>query len=246
LSYLKPLDSVRKKTKFTEAQIVFALRQADTGVTVAEVCRKMGISEATYYNWKKKYGGLGVPELRRLKQLEEENQHLKQLVADLSLDKQMLQDVLKKSFEARAASARGSTPPRRISARQACRVLRLQRASFAYQAHRRDDTVLRLRLRELAQVRVRYGSQRREGWPDNHKRVHRLYCLEGLNLRSKRPRRNRAAAHRLERLPLGRLHQSWSMDFVADNLFDDRKIRALTIVYNFSRQCLAIHVGQST
>ena len=87
-----------KKTKFTEAQIVFALRQAETGVTVAEVCRKMGISEATYYNWKKKYGGLGVPELRRLKQLEEENQHLKQLVADLSLDKQMLQDVLKKKF----------------------------------------------------------------------------------------------------------------------------------------------------
>jgi putative transposase len=93
---------------------VFALRQADTGVTVAEVCRKMGISEATYYNWKKKYGGLGVPELRRLKQLEEENQHLKQLVADLSLDKQMLQDVLKKSFEARAASARGSISHRRL------------------------------------------------------------------------------------------------------------------------------------
>ena len=66
-----------KKTKFTEAQIVFAMRPADTGITVAEVCRKMGISEATYYNWKKKHGGLGVPELRRLKQLEEENQHQK-------------------------------------------------------------------------------------------------------------------------------------------------------------------------
>jgi putative transposase len=86
---------------------------------------------------------------------------------------------------------------------------------------------------------------RREGWPDNHKRVHRLYCLEGLNLRSKRPRRNRAAAHRLTRLPLGRLHQCWSMDFVADNRFDGRKIRALTIGDNYSRQCLAIHVGQS-
>jgi putative transposase len=93
---------------------VFALRQADTGVTVAEVCRKMGISEATYYNWKKKYGSLGVPELRRLKQLEEENQHLKQLVADLSFDKQMLQDVFKKSSEARAASPRGSPSHRRL------------------------------------------------------------------------------------------------------------------------------------
>jgi putative transposase len=66
LSYLKTQTIALKKTKFTEAQIVFALRQADTGVTVAEVCRKMGISEATYYNWKK-YGGLGVPKLRRLK-----------------------------------------------------------------------------------------------------------------------------------------------------------------------------------
>jgi putative transposase len=127
----------------------------------------------------------------------------------------------------------------------------LQRASWAYKAHGRDDTVLRLRLRELAQVRIRYGRQHlhtllsREGWPDNHKRVHRLCCLEGLNLRSKRPRRNRAAAHRLERLPLGRLHQSWSMEFVADNFFDGRKTRALMIVNNFSRQCLAIHVGQS-
>jgi len=86
-----------KKSKFTEQQIVFALHQAETGVKVSEVCRKMGISEATFYNWKKKYGGLGVSELRRLKMLEEENMKLKQIVADLSLDKQMLQDVLKKS-----------------------------------------------------------------------------------------------------------------------------------------------------
>ncbi len=87
-----------KKSKFTEQQIVFALHQAETGVRVSEVCRKMGISEATFYNWKKKYGGLGVSELRRLKMLEEENYKLKQIVADLSLDKQMLQDVLKKKL----------------------------------------------------------------------------------------------------------------------------------------------------
>jgi len=87
-----------KRSKFTESQIIFALRQAETGVKVEEVCRKMGISEATFYNWKKKYGGLGVSELRRLKQLEEENFKLKQIVADLSLDKQMLQDVIKKKL----------------------------------------------------------------------------------------------------------------------------------------------------
>ena len=89
-----------KKSKFTEEQIAFALRQAESGTTVGEVCRKMGISEATFYNWKKKYGGLGVSELRRLKQLEEENARLKRMVADLSLDKQMLQEVIQKSCEA--------------------------------------------------------------------------------------------------------------------------------------------------
>jgi putative transposase len=84
-----------KKTKFTETQIVFAVKQGENGVKISEVCRQMGISEATFYNWKKKYGGLGVNELRQLKQLHDENARLKQIVADLSLDKQMLQDVLK-------------------------------------------------------------------------------------------------------------------------------------------------------
>ncbi len=87
-----------KKSKFSEEQIAFALRQAESGTAVSEVCRKMGISDATFFNWKKKYAGLGVSELRRLKQLEEENRQLKKLVADLSLDKQMLQEVVKKKL----------------------------------------------------------------------------------------------------------------------------------------------------
>ncbi|MBL8405367.1 MAG: transposase [Dechloromonas sp.] len=87
-----------KKSKYTEEQIAFALRQAESGTAVGEVCRKMGVSEATFYNWKKKYGGLGVTELHRLKQLEEENARLKRMVADLSLDKQMLQEVIQKKL----------------------------------------------------------------------------------------------------------------------------------------------------
>jgi putative transposase len=87
-----------KKSKFTEQQIAYALKQAELGTPVEEVCRKMGISDATFYNWKKKYGGLGPSEVRRLKQLEEENTKLKKLVADLSLDKAMLQDVLSKKL----------------------------------------------------------------------------------------------------------------------------------------------------
>ncbi len=87
-----------KKTRYTEEQIAFALKQAETGPRVEEVCRKMGISEATFYNWKKKFGGMGVIELRRLQHLEDENQRLRRLVADLSLDKEMLQDVIRKKF----------------------------------------------------------------------------------------------------------------------------------------------------
>ncbi|SFU79810.1 putative transposase [Nitrosospira multiformis] len=96
-TFLKRSHDV-KKSKFTEQQIAFALKQAELGTPVEEVCRKMGISDATFYNWKKKYGGLGPSELRRLKQLEEENLKLKRLVADLSLDKTMLQDVLSKKL----------------------------------------------------------------------------------------------------------------------------------------------------
>ena len=87
-----------KKTRYTEEQIAFALKQAETGTRVEEVCRKMGISEATFYNWKKKFGSKGVTELRWLRQLEEDNHRLKRLVADLSLGKEMLQDVIRKKF----------------------------------------------------------------------------------------------------------------------------------------------------
>jgi putative transposase len=87
-----------KKSRYTEEQIAFALRQAETGTPAIEVIRKMGISEQTFYRWKKMYGGLGVGELRRLKQLEEENRKLKSLVACLSLDRAMLQDVVAKKL----------------------------------------------------------------------------------------------------------------------------------------------------
>jgi putative transposase len=87
-----------KKSRFSEQQIAFVLRQAEEGTPIAEVCRKAGISEASFYSWRKKYGGLVPSEMKRLKQLEEENQRLKKLVADLSLDKEMLQDVLRRKI----------------------------------------------------------------------------------------------------------------------------------------------------
>ena len=87
-----------RQSRFSEEQIVSILNQAENGITTADLTRKLGISEATFYRWKKKYSGMGVAELRRLKQLEQENSKLKRLVADLSLDKAMLQDVLRKKL----------------------------------------------------------------------------------------------------------------------------------------------------
>lgn len=106
-------------------------------------------------------------------------------------------------------------------------------------------------MKEIAMIRVRYGFWRvftllrREGFKDNHKRVYRLYKQEGLNLRSKRHRRSRAGAHRMERHHVDNVNQCWSMDFVSDQLFDGKRFRALTIVDNYSRKCPAIEVGQS-
>jgi putative transposase len=85
-----------KRSKYTEEQILFALKQADAGQPVGDVCRQMGISEATFYVWKKRYGNLGLPEVRELRQLRDENARLKRLVADLTLDRHVLQEVIKK------------------------------------------------------------------------------------------------------------------------------------------------------
>lgn len=87
-----------KASKFTDAQKAFILKQGEQGIPVAEICRKAGISQATYFNWKKKYAGLMPSEMKRLKQLEDENMRLKRIVADLTLDREMLQDVLKRKL----------------------------------------------------------------------------------------------------------------------------------------------------
>jgi putative transposase len=185
--------------------------------------------------------------------LQEENAKLKQIVADLSLDKQMLQGVLKKALRVaqKKKLAEGLQQDYKVSIQRACKVIRLFRSAWYYRSRRRDDRAVRERIKEIAAIRVRYGYNRihtllrREGWKDNRKRIHRIYREEGLNLRSKRPRRNKAAAHRLERRGLDRLYQCCSMDFVADQLFDGRKFRVLTLVDNFSRQCVVARVGQS-
>jgi putative transposase len=136
------------------------------------------------------------------------------------------------------------------SLRQACAALNITRSVYGYRSQARDAKPLVLRIKEITATRVHYGYRRvhvllrREGWKDNHKRVYRLYRNEGLSLRHKRPRRNKAARLRQPKQLVHSMNEIWSMDFVADALFDGRRIRALTIVDNYTRECLAIEVGQ--
>jgi putative transposase len=138
-----------------------------------------------------------------------------------------------------------------ISERRACRVGRMNRGTYRYQSHKDPRIELRMRIREIAQARVRYGYRkilavlRREGWQVGKYLLYRLYKEEGLALRQRLRRRRRVAVHRRERRKPTGPNQVWSLDFVADQLADGRRFRALTVVDVFTRESLAIEVGQS-
>ena len=137
-----------------------------------------------------------------------------------------------------------------VSTRRACRVVRATRSSVYYRTRKDPLTALRQRVRELAQTRVRFGYRRlrvlllREGWEVGKERFYRVYTEEGLALRRKRPWRHATGMHREQRRPATTRNDVWSMDFVADQLADGRRFRALTIIDLFTRECLAIDIGQ--
>jgi putative transposase len=138
-----------------------------------------------------------------------------------------------------------------VSERRACRVGRLNRGTYRYTSHKSPWTVLRMRIREIAQARVRYAYRKiqvllnREGWGVGKSLMQRLYREEGLGLKQRPKRRRRAAEHCRERIQATEANQAWSLDFMADQLTDGRRFRVLTIVDVFTRECLAIEVGQS-
>jgi putative transposase len=227
-----------KKKRFSVEQIVRVLKQAELGVPVTEVIRKAGISEQTFYRWKAKYAGLEVDQVRQMAQLQEENLRLKKLVAELVLDKAMLQDVLSKMVK---PSRRGPMVDRLMSSygaseRRACRVLCVTRGRDRYRSCCDSRTELRMRIREIAQERVRYGYRKirvllnREGWYVGKHLMYRLYKEEGLMLKRMKPggRRSKSARQREEKLKPVAPDQAWSMDFVADQLQDGARFRSLT------------------
>ena len=132
----------------------------------------------------------------------------------------------------------------KVSERRACQALNIWRSLFRYAAKNHDQAYLIKRIREIATIRVRYGYRRvhillrREGWRVNHKRIYRLYRKEGLQMRLKPPRRRVSIKNREDLVIAKKKNECWSMDFVADELFDGRRIRILTIVDNFTRESL--------
>ena len=137
------------------------------------------------------------------------------------------------------------------SEKRACQVLTLRRSTYRYESVAAEQAALRMKIRDLAQGRVIYGYRRihvllrREGWQVNHKRVYRLYCLEGLRMRPRRPRRHVSSQRREIRTLASGPDERWAMDFMSDELFDGRRIRLLMLVDHFTRESLAIEVDGS-
>ena len=243
-----------KRKRYSVEQIVAAVRQHDLGVSAADIARKLGIAEQTFYRWKKQYGGLEASEVRELKQLREENARLKRLVADLSLDKVMFQDIASKKMVGapqRRSAVRYLAGRYSVSERRGCEVTGTARSTFQYQSTRPSQDALRQRIRDLARSRIRYGYKRihvllkRQGIHVNKKRVYRLYCQEGLQLRPRRPRRHVSAASRQPPRAKPRApNVAWSMDFVSDQTSDGQRFRALTVVDVFTRECPGHRAGQ--
>ncbi len=214
-----------KRSKYTEEQIAFALKQAELGTPVPEVCRKMGVSEATFYNWKKKFGGLCPSELRRLRQLEEECNRA---------EAPGRRPVAGQGHVAGRVGKKALKPSRRralvddlmgrygVGMTKSCAVVMISRSLYRYESCRRDSTDLVMRIHDIAHTRVHYGYRRvhvmlrREGYRDNHKRVYRLYREQGLSLRHKRPKRNKSAQRRQPKVVAQSINDIWSMDFVMD------------------------------
>ena len=189
-----------KRKCFTEEQIIGILKEHELGAKTADLCRKHGISEATFYNWKSKFGGLGVSEAKRLKQLEGENARLKKLLANSMLDNAALKDLLPKKTVTPAVKREAVAHLRQtheMSERRACLVIGCVRMTVRYRSRRVDDVALRERLRTLAKERRRFGYRRlhvllrRKGFIVNHKRLFRIYREERLMVR-KRAGRKRA------------------------------------------------------
>ncbi|MEE2896833.1 MAG: IS3 family transposase [Gemmatimonadota bacterium] len=248
------------RRRHTPEQIITALREAEVGLangrTVGEVSRELGISEQTYYRWRKEFGGMKVDQAREFKNLQRENAQLKRAVANLTLDKLILEE---------AAKGKLLSPERRrrcvvhvgqrfgASERRACRVLGEPRTTQRrVKKVRPDETALRTDVVRLASRFGRYGYRqitnllRIEGWRVNHKRVERIWRQEGLKVPRRQPKRGRLWLNDGSCIRLRPRHRNhvWSYDFVSTRTHDGRALKLLTVLDEYTRECVAIKVAR--
>src|SRR6187399_319103 len=236
-----------KRIRFTEEQIIAVLREHDAGAKTADLARKHGISEATLYNWKARYGGMDVSDAKRLRSLEEENRKLKKLLAESMLDQAALKEASDKKMVGPAAKREAVVHLRsalQMSERRACILVAADRKMIRYRSRRPPDVELRTRLRDLANQRRRFGYRRlfillrEQGEPSGINRIYRLYREEGLTVRKRKARR-RAIGTRTPILVEAKVNARWSLDFVHDQFTHGRRFRILNIVDDVTRECLA-------
>ncbi|ATD66083.1 IS3 family transposase [Luteimonas chenhongjianii] len=240
------------KKRFSEEQIIGFLREAEAGLPVKELCRRHGFSEASYYLWRSKFGGMNVSEAKRLKELEIENARLKKLLAEQVLENEVIKDVLRKKLV--------SAPARReqvrymagkgLSERRALRVVGMSASALRYTPRPDRNVELREQIQASAHRHKRYGvgmiylKLRQGGHAVNYKRVERLYQQAKLQVR----RRKRKKVPVGERQPLIRpvaANEVWSMDFIFDRTADGRVIKCLVIVDDASHEAVAIDVERA-
>ena len=235
------------KKRFSEAQIIGFLREAEAGLPVKELCRRHGFSEASYYLWRSKFGGMNVSDAKRLKELGAENGRLKKLLAEALLENEVTREALQKKMvaaPARRTLVRHMTA-RGLSERRALAVVGMSASSLRYQPAPDRNLTLRRRIVALAHRHRRYGAGmiylklRQAGHRVNHKRVERLYTEAQLQVRRRRRKKIPVAG----RQPLVRPqapNDVWSADFVFDRTADGRVVKCLTIVDDATTEAVAI------
>ncbi|HPR07496.1 MAG TPA: IS3 family transposase [Denitromonas sp.] len=244
-----------KKSRFSDSQIIAVLKQAEAGTPVPALCREHGISSATFYKWRSKFGGMDVSMVARMKELEEENRRLKKMYADSQLSAELLKEALGKKMvrpSQRREMARAVVADGRTSIRHACLTFDVSETCYRYRATRPDEDAV------IADWLVRLTTAYRDwgfglcflylrnvkgfGW--NHKRVYRIYRALELNLRIKpRKRLVRAMPEPLS-VPTT-INEVWSIDFMHDALSNGRSFRLFNVLDDFNRQGLGIEADFS-
>ncbi|WP_419778819.1 IS3 family transposase [Maridesulfovibrio sp.] len=244
-----------KKSRYSDSQILSILKQAENGVPVAELCREHGMSSATFYKWRSKYGGMDASLMARMKELERENRQLKKMYAEERLKAEIVKEALGKKVvkpSCRRKMAKAAVKEEKVNIRQACEAFSISQTCYRYEPKLSSENEL------IADWLVRLTHNQRnwgfglcflylrnvQGFSWNHKRVYRIYRELELNMRIKPKKR----LVREKPEPLSQpeaANQIWSMDFMHDQLEDGRSFRLLNVIDDFNREGLSIEVDLS-